>query len=111
MRVKSALSSLALVAGLLVSGSAFGQTMINGMEIPEGELAAVQERCDSLQVSEQTESLSEPRDGEGNPQSNPDNSGSQTEEEPAVNEMANATTTIDLDTITLEACQEAGLVM
>ncbi len=35
MRVKSALSSLALVAGLLVSGSAFGQSMINGVAIPK----------------------------------------------------------------------------
>lgn len=111
MRVKSALSSLALVAGLLVSGSAFGQSMINGVAIPEGEMAAVQERCDALKLADTTDPLTDVDDGQGNADSNPDVSGNQTEEQTQPNEIANATTTIDLETITLEACTEAGLVM
>ena len=116
MRVKSALTSIALVAGLSFSGPAFA-AMINGVEIPEGEMAAVQQRCDQLATAEATEPLA--TDAQANTEADAQSSDSEddssaesalVEDVPNVNEVADATTKIDLETITLQACTDAGLV-
>lgn len=117
MRVKSALTSIALVAGLSFSGPAFA-AMINGVEIPEGEMAAVQQRCDELVTADNTESLTADSSttADDNSASSADNNNDSSADDavvetaPDVNEAVDATTKIDLETITLQACTDAGLV-
>lgn len=109
MTIKSALSIAALTVAL--TGAAFAQGMtINGAAVSETDMPAVQERCDMLSTAESTEALSEgtETDTPDNPSS--DNDSATTESTPAVNEVANATTTIDLDTIDLQACVDGGFV-
>ncbi|KFL29037.1 hypothetical protein JP75_23910 [Devosia riboflavina] len=82
---------------------------INGVAVSEADMPAVQERCDALSTAESTEALSE-----GNETEEANNVSGETDtseaDAPAVNEGANATTTIDLDTIDLQACVDGGFV-
>lgn len=126
MQFKALVSTVALGAAMALSGSAFAQT-INGVDIPEGELAIVQERCDELSVAANNESLvgteapdqiegdaGDTDDGDSSTDSGSTDSAGQADatidSAPPVNEMANATSTIDLTTIDLQACIDAGLV-
>lgn len=116
MTIKSALSVAALTIAL--TGAAFAQGMtINGVAVSETDMPAVQERCDGLANAESTESLAPTTDTATD--SSSDSSGGNdgtaandavTEEAPAVNEAQAATTTIDLDTIDLQACIDGGFV-
>lgn len=116
MTIKSALSVAALTVAL--TGAAFAQgMMINGAAVSESDMPAVQERCDQLANAEATESLSPTTDSAS--ESSSDSSGGNdataandavTENAPGVNEAQNATTTIDLDTIDLQACIDGGFV-
>lgn len=120
MTIKSALSVVALTVAL--TGSAFAQGMtINGVAVSEGDMAAVQERCDELANAESTESIaSTTEDGEVSDSEDDDSNGGSNdatagndalvENAPGVNEAQNATTTIDLDTVSLSACVEGGFV-
>lgn len=115
MTIKSALSILALSTSLAFTGSAMAQTSINGVDVTDADLPAVQQRCDELMVAESTQSTSTATEDSAGADSNgaDDSSGAADatiEDAPAVNEMANMTSTIDLDTITLQACLDAGLV-
>ncbi len=126
MHVKSIVSALALSAALAVSGPAFAQTMFNGTELSADDLGAVTERCEQLTNSAATEPLV------GTEQSSDDTSGESAtgtatsstdastttsdgatdatvDEAPDVSGNTQATTTIDLATITVEQCTEAGL--
>jgi hypothetical protein len=114
MNIKSALSILALSTSLAFTGSVMAQTSINGVDVSDADLPAVQERCDQLLVADTTASTSTATES-SEPDSNAsdDSSGAADatiEDAPAVNEMANMTSTIDLDTIDLQACLDAGLV-
>jgi hypothetical protein len=107
MHVKSVVSALALSAALAISGPAFAQTMFNGAELSADDLPAVTERCEQLANVESTESLTESSDSAED--STAGGADATIVDAPAVNEVQAATTTIDLDTITLEQCTEAGL--
>ncbi|MGV3490693.1 MAG: hypothetical protein ACO1OG_05155 [Devosia sp.] len=90
------ISSIALAAALL-AGPALAQTVINGVTIPEDELARVQAQCDKLDRLDNT----------GNSATN--DSDSKEAEQPST--MAEQLVqSIDLETLTLEACKTAGLV-
>lgn len=113
MTVKSTLSVVALTIAL--TGSAFAQGMtINGMAVSEADMGAVEERCLQLSTAENTESLTATGDDSTDNTSggNETTAGNDalTENAPDVNEVQNATSTIDLDTITLDACVEGGFV-
>ena len=116
MTIKSALSVAALTIAL--SGAAFAQGMtINGVAVSETDMPAVQQRCDDLANAEKTESLSPTVDSatEGTGDSTGSNDGTAandavTENAPGTNEAQDATTTIDLDTIDLQACIDGGFV-
>ena len=111
MQLKAFASTIALAAALAVSGPVYAQSMINGMTIPEAELAAVQERCDELKVAADTESLAS--EGQDMDDETAEDAGeAEVEDAPAADTgTAQATTpTIDLDTIDLQACVDAGLV-
>ena len=113
MHVKSIVSAIALSAALALSGPAFAQTMFNGAELSAEDLPAVTERCEQLVTAAGTESLTETEtDDAAAADSTETTAGSAeaTTDVPAVNEAEAATTSsIDLDTITLEMCTEAKL--
>jgi hypothetical protein len=107
MTIKSALSVIALTAALGFTGSAFAQDAVSAEDLP-----AVQDRCDDLEVAATTESITEESDG-----LNSDEEVSEDQTATAAidtvddaSEIENATTTIDLDTVTLEQCEEWGLL-
>lgn len=121
MKISRTLSSIALVAAMTFTGSAFAQTMIGDVTIPDENLASFQEKCAAIN-SAATESLSEKADA-GNDSSN-DNTATASTTTPAVG----ATTTVDngsksddgdlasednldelLASMTPEQCKEAGL--
>lgn len=106
MNLKTTLSALALTAAFAVTGPAFAQTMINGAAVPEADLPAVQQRCDELKTADDTASLADTKAGD---EVVKDAGDAATPDAPLPNEAANATTTVDLDNLTLEACVEAGL--
>jgi len=118
MTIKSALSVVALTVAF--SGAAFAQgMMINGTAVSETDMPAVQERCTQLSTAQTTEPLSTTEDADSEATATDGNSGSgsstagvdaTTEATPSVNEVQNATTTIDLDTISLQACIDGGFV-
>ncbi|HTM79210.1 MAG TPA: hypothetical protein VL133_16470 [Devosia sp.] len=106
MTFKAFASALAISSAMLLGGQAYAQTTVGGMSVSDVDLPKVQERCDQLaQADDPTEAPTVAAD-------TPDATGaagSADTVEP-VNEMANATTqTINLETITLEACKAAGL--
>lgn len=104
MHVKSVVSAIALSATMLLSGSAFAQTMFNGAEVSATDLPALQERCLDLSTAASTESIA------GQPSVTSDTAGDAAAASvPQVNEAQNATTTIDLDTVTLEQCEAADI--
>ncbi|UJW86863.1 hypothetical protein [Devosia sp. SL43] len=107
MHVKSIVSAIALSAALALSGPAFAQTMFNGAELSEADLPAVTERCEQLVTAAETESLTESSDSSED--STAGGADATIVDAPAVNEVEEATTTIDLDTVTLEQCTEAGI--
>lgn len=113
MHAKSVVSAIALSAALALSGPAFAQTMLNGAEISADDLPAVQERCDQLKLAADTSGVSndaQPEASDADETSSAADASTETEGAEPVDETAEALTTIDLDTITLEACVEAGLV-
>lgn len=104
MTIKSALSVVALAAGL-VAGPAFAQTaalptMIGSITVPEAEAGAVKARCDELKVAAETESLVEESDSETDDPTDDD-----TDDDAADGATA---VTVDLDVITLEDCEASG---
>lgn len=104
MHIKSVVSAAALSAALLFSGSAFAQTMFNGGEVSAEDLPALQERCEMLGTASSAESLSDQPSQDG--ETAGDAAASSV---PQVNELEQATTTLDLDTVTLEQCEAAGI--
>lgn len=110
MTIKSALSIIALSTSLAFSGSVMAQTMINGVDVSDTDLPAVQERCDQLSVASNETLSNTASDSDASSSDSAGQADATLNEAPAVNEAANLTSTIDLDTITLEACVDAGLV-
>jgi hypothetical protein len=127
MQFKALVSALALGAAVSLAGPVSAQDaaaqdmMINGVAIPEDEMAAVQARCDELAEASENESLASDADAdeEADDSDNADDSDSvdsageadaTIDDAPAVNEVEDATSVIDLDTIDLQACVDAGLV-
>jgi len=114
MTIKSTLSVVALLSGIAFSGAAFAQEMtIAGAPVAEADVAAVQERCDQLSTAASTQSLVENSENEASDSSE---TGASVEGDAtissaeAVNEIQQSTTTIDLETITLQNCIDGGFV-
>ena len=113
MTIKSALSVAALT--LALSGAAFAQGMtMNGVAVSEADMPAVQERCDQLSNAEATQSLTDTPNAAADTATDSNDSNASNdavlENAPATNEVQNATTKIDLDTISLQACIDGGFV-
>ena len=109
MTIKSVLSIAAITVAL--TGASFAQGMtINGAAVSETDMPAVQERCNMLSTAESTQALSTGTETDTNDNATRDDDSATTTDTPAVNEVENATTTIDLDTIDLQACIDGGFV-
>jgi hypothetical protein len=114
MHTRNLVSSIALVAALSFSGGAMAQTMIGGVDIPPEDLDRVQAHCNTLAAAE-NESLAETADDDDAANGDDDGDDAQADPDPAADDgeasdMENALTSIDLDTVTLEQCREAGLI-
>ena len=109
---RSVISSLALAAAMLVSTGAWAQTMVGGQEVSAEDLPKVEAQCRSL-VAAQTNETASNEDLNGD--SNSDESTTPQTADPAAtdadgaNAADQATSTIDLDVITLEDCKAANL--
>lgn len=102
MNIKLIATSSALVLGLAFAAPAMAQTMIGSMSVSAEDLPKVQAQCDTLAAippaSLGTDTTAEAKtENEVVPA------------EAAPNATAQATTTVDLTTITLDQCVEAGL--
>jgi len=108
MQTKMLVSILGLSAALAFSGPAWAQVVFNGTALSDEDLPKVQARCDELANAASTESLS--TEGSGDQSEDVNDAG---QADATVNDAPQAiedpTTAIDLDTVTLEACNEAGL--
>lgn len=120
MTIKSALSVVALAAGLAVvpamAQSAALPTTIGSITVPEAEAGAVKARCDVLKTNADTESLVEDNNAEAGEDDASDDSSenepsvagdASVSSEPALTDSATATT-VDLAVITLEDCEAGG---
>lgn len=114
MRIRTLISPIALAAALSLSGGAMAQTMIDGVSIPAEDLPEVQNVCDTL-AAEANESISDTADdeadGDEDDDNEDDNSPEGGDDEDVPSDLDQAVTSIDLNTITLEQCKDAGLVM
>ena len=106
MNIKTIASALAISSAMLLSGSAYAQTVIGGATVSAEDLPKVQERCDQLALDASTASATE-TDADADAATEADTTA--TEATTDVNAPADATTAVDLEALTLEACTEAGL--
>ena len=115
---KYALSTIALLAGLTMGGSAFAQTQVGNNDVSDADLPYVQQHCDALRLADMNESATAsttPADeatdaaeeGDANADATADSEPTGIEADTAAR---NSSTTVDLDTITLDDCRAAGLV-
>ena len=102
MNIKTIASAIAISSAMLLSGSAYAQTIIGGATVSAEDLPKVQERCDQLALDASTASATET-----DADAKADTAG--TEATTDVNAPADAITAVDLEALTLEACTEAGL--
>lgn len=122
MHIKNLVSPIALALALSFAGGASAQTMVGGVEVSAEDLPEVENLCNSLAaganetLAETNDSIaSDGDDDDGDDGEDGEADDGQADPDPAADDGAasdldNALTTIDLDTITLEQCREAGLV-
>lgn len=119
MTIKTALSVVALAAGLAVvpamAQTAAMPTTIGSFTVPEAEAGAVKARCDELRLNAETESLVEDADASAEADADDTSEDNETavagdaavDSEPALTESPTATT-VDLAAITLADCEAGG---
>lgn len=108
MNIKALVSPIALVAGLAVSSAAFAQTTVGDQQIDDADLGVVQAHCDGLASAAMTpDTLTEnTTEDSGSDEGSPDTNESDTT---GFGE-APLTPGLDLDRLTLQDCEDAGLV-
>lgn len=106
MQVKTLFSVMAVATALSFAGPAFAETTINGAVVSSNDLPKVQARCNEL-AGTTDNSLTAKDPG---PKSDAAAADATTTDTPKVNEIDQATSTIDLDTLTVEICTTAGLI-
>ena len=102
MNIKSLVSVTALTAAMAFSVPAFAQTMIGDMSVSEDDMAQVSAYCEELYAASTTEAGGDDEEAQSE-------GANVSESEPAPSGTSQAVTTIDLSTITLEQCNEAGI--
>jgi hypothetical protein len=105
MNIKIITAASALVLGMAFAGPSFAETMLNGVAVSDADLPAVQAKCDSLNTAT---SLS--TEGTTTGMANAGSTESATPGDKAPEGTATgAATAIDISSITLDQCKEAGL--
>lgn len=114
MHMKSAISIFALTIGMMVvPAMAQDAKTISGNPVAEADVNAVQAKCDEIALAAggssemnatETNTLSDAAAG------GLSNAESTDGDNPPAEGLANALTTIDLNTITLEQCKDGGWV-
>lgn len=104
MKLRTMLSSLALVSAMTLSGGAFAQAMLGDMEIPADNLGLFQEKCAAI-ASAANQSLAEPVEDETA-------TGSTTSADASDSSDLASDDNIEqlLASMTPEQCEEAGLL-
>ena len=107
MQVKTLISILAVSTALAFAGPASAQTM-NGNAISADDLPKVQARCDELSTAATTSPAAD--QGADKTTTEAGQADATLNSAPQTNAADEATTSsVDLDTLTLEMCTEAGL--
>lgn len=108
MSIRTLISPLAVAAVLTFSSGALGQAMIGEFEIPAEDMFTFQEKCDALLAAKnQSLTVDENQvDEEETASVGTDNQGTQDSPDPAAIENQLEI----LASLTLEQCQEAGLL-
>jgi len=105
MNFKMITAASAIVLGMAFAGPSFAETMIGGVSVSDADLPKVQEKCDTLNTAT---SLSTDSTTTANPSASSTESAT-----PAAGATAGvatgATTSLNVDAITIEQCKEAGL--
>ncbi|WP_116653884.1 hypothetical protein [Pelagibacterium sediminicola] len=86
---KTLVAPIALAFGLTLTGAAAAQVMVGDQEVSDADLAAVQEHCDALELAAST---------------------APTGEAPTVDINSDPTLGVELASITLQQCVDAGLI-
>lgn len=109
MKLRTVISSLALVSAMTFSGAVMAQAMIGDVAIPEANMADFQAKCAAI-ASAQTESLSTPVENEADATA----TGSVAADASAASDDGDLASKDNLDellaSLTPEQCVEAGLV-
>ena len=111
MTFKNVTCAIVMGSALLFGGAAYADTMVGSSTVTDVDLPAVQARCDMLASTDTSTSLTESTDSKTAAGANAGAADATANATTAVDETKAATTTsIDLDTVTLEQCKTAGLV-
>lgn len=105
MKLRSVISSLALVSAMTFSGSALAQAMIGEVQIPEANMADFQAKCAAI-ASAQTESLASPVETDDTATGSTEDPNATDSSDPANEDNLDAL----LASLTPEQCKEAGLL-
>jgi len=117
MTFKTVTCAIVMGSALMFGGAAYADTMVGSSTVTDVDLPAVQARCDALNADGAPVSLTENTDdntsSEGAGDTGDTNSATgsgmvSTSEVPGA--TAAATTSINLDSVTLEQCKTAGLI-
>lgn len=119
---RNVFAAVLLASGLALSGASFAQTsteatMVAGVEVSAADLPKVQAQCDALVAMAATENAQSVTNTDTSTDKPADDTATNGTADPASTKadgadgIAAATTmSIDLDTLTLDQCKEAGLV-
>lgn len=137
MRIRTLVSPLALAVGLAMTGAASAQVTIGGQTVLEEDMPAVQQRCDELALAARTgagdtdttqsdDQDDDAGDDTGDDTDNGTDNGTDDGSDDTgtddtttsdangdfgtADEVDNALTGVELNSITLDQCIEAGLV-
>ena len=117
MTFKTVTCAIVMGSALLFGGAAYADTMVGSSMVTDVDLPAVQARCDQLLTSEEASLAQDPDDksdetpADTNDATVGDDDTTVDAGTEQVDEAQAATTTsIDLDTVTLEQCKTAGLI-
>jgi len=106
MTIKSALSVIALAAGLVAAPALAQDRMIGETAVPEADVAVVEAHCETLQMGDESTLSVSGEDEEDNSTLDPTDGDDTGEgDQPAGD---GATASIDLSLITLEDCEAGG---
>ncbi len=107
MTIKSALSAIALSAGLMAA-PAFAQSMMIGTQtVAEADVEAVEARCADLKLAAETESLSSGSNEDGDDTEDDSVAGNAAIDDVPATDSETATS-VDLGIITLAECEADG---